>query len=227
MKRLYSLFVCFLLLLAAVAEIGWIYSLKHAGSYHWDRHIHPFFYEQSDYVMGYAVGSYWAVSWGNGRITLRKQFFAETDRFAYDAPPGFPMDEFLDAQYKQRWSQSIDEEERALNHRGSGAAMADVCNPNTWWGRRGFGRESSVNLPPYDGPVWGPGVFSGSAGRLACTLPAWALVLMLIMLPVFRLIAVTRRRHRIPPGHCLRCGYDLRASSGRCPECGLDACHNL
>lgn len=28
--------------------------------------------------------------------------------------------------------------------------------------------------------------------------------------------------HRLPPGHCRRCGYDLTGNlSGRCPECGL------
>jgi hypothetical protein len=46
---------------------------------------------------------------------------------------------------------------------------------------------------------------------VAITLPAW---------PLLWLVRVLRIRHRDRRGLCRECGYDLRASTERCPECG-------
>ena len=50
--------------------------------------------------------------------------------------------------------------------------------------------------------------------------PYWALLLATGLAPSFWLRGRLRRRRRIIGGRCVRCGYDLRATPGRCPECG-------
>ena len=48
-------------------------------------------------------------------------------------------------------------------------------------------------------------------------IPHWAIALLLILPSV---ILIWRRRHRREGNYCTDCGYDLRASKDRCPECG-------
>ena len=56
---------------------------------------------------------------------------------------------------------------------------------------------------------------------LIVMLPYWFLTLVTAAGPVGWM--VRRVRHRPMPGRCSRCGYDLRATPDRCPECGARA----
>jgi hypothetical protein len=48
----------------------------------------------------------------------------------------------------------------------------------------------------------------------------WLLVTLLGIAPLWRIVSALRRRRRVASGHCTNCGYDLRATPDRCPECG-------
>jgi hypothetical protein len=54
-------------------------------------------------------------------------------------------------------------------------------------------------------------------------LPFWAVVLALAFLPGWRIQLRLRLFRRRRQGACPVCGYDLRASPGRCPECGCQS----
>jgi len=48
----------------------------------------------------------------------------------------------------------------------------------------------------------------------------WVAVPALAFLPGMWLFCVVRQGPRTRPGKCVKCGYDIRASKDRCPECG-------
>jgi hypothetical protein len=70
---------------------------------------------------------------------------------------------------------------------------------------------------------FGFGVVSKRLGtrhvRAAFT-PSWSVAVVTAVLPVVRVICRWDRKRRPKPGHCPACGYDLRATPERCPECG-------
>ncbi len=88
-----------------------------------------------------------------------------------------------------------------------------------------------------DGPLWSPPSFGFRFSRptaaasvykrrpaAACwrlQFPYWSVfALILVCFFVVPLARWTRHRRRVLRGQCVHCGYDLRASTDRCPECG-------
>ncbi|HYE17264.1 MAG TPA: hypothetical protein VEA69_02410 [Tepidisphaeraceae bacterium] len=58
-------------------------------------------------------------------------------------------------------------------------------------------------------------------------IPHWAVAFATALLPAGRFWRARRRRRLRASGACPACGYDLRATPERCPECGSAAPANL
>jgi len=78
-------------------------------------------------------------------------------------------------------------------------------------------------------PEGGRAVNPGAPPRVAAKqiiwsviVPYWQIALLLAIAPVLSLWSATTKRRalRLTRGQCPICGYDLRATPDRCPECG-------
>jgi hypothetical protein len=84
----------------------------------------------------------------------------------------------------------------------------------------------SFNLPTKYSVWWHCGFhierreFSPGFVQWLINIPYWAVVLSTAILPLHWVGKKWRRARRIMNNQCLGCGYDLRASKDRCPECG-------
>lgn len=99
------------------------------------------------------------------------------------------------------------------------------------WNRIGFWsqageRDDLLDHPPPPGwhaPIWFRWVGLPTDRAVvfrAVGVPVWLPVLVTAVLPAWRFERARRVRRRLARGHCPACGYDLRASPERCPECG-------
>ena len=57
-------------------------------------------------------------------------------------------------------------------------------------------------------------------GKWMIAVPDWFLVLLLGLAPAIGFHRARQRARRLRNGFCPHCGYDLRATPDRCPECG-------
>lgn len=96
-----------------------------------------------------------------------------------------------------------------------------------WWDGRWFGdnRVHWVSGVAAVGPR--PPMFSFehthsrvTGDHWVCWFPPWTILLLLL---AGWYVLHRRLRGAAPAGHCVRCGYDLRATPERCPECGAAA----
>jgi hypothetical protein len=162
-------------------------------------------YWRSDYVVFHTEHQIVALELADQRVDLQlieRPFFGYP-RWTRSEParPGVSWGEFV------RFRHDVREQPWVAYHwvRWLGFSAAWV-----WW-----------RSPPPPGEPTGQGLSVGNAG-----VPHYFVVVLAGLMPVVRgRWAVRRRRARRRErlGQCAACGYDLRATPGRCPECGAVA----
>ncbi len=82
-------------------------------------------------------------------------------------------------------------------------------------GKAYFGPVPNPETPPAKGCTY------VTSQHVAIAIPLWPIMALTGVIPLIDLIRGPLRRHRRRKrGLCETCGYDLRGSPGRCPECG-------
>ena len=120
------------------------------------------------------------------------------------------------------------------------AGVTSMCGQISFHSSVGFAQEHEsgyywtlYSCPPVIIPgnrlpnIWRPGfefsscLAAGIPFRVL-SIPDWFLVTLFGLAPSIRLCKFIRRQRWRLSGCCVECGYDLRATPHRCPECGME-----
>jgi hypothetical protein len=103
--------------------------------------------------------------------------------------------------------------------------------PNGWWKfnypvapppRQHWWEHLGIFVRLDRGLRWGMSPGIGSHTYLGA--PYWLLFGLTVAAPALRGLRWWKRRRRFQEGRCGNCGYDLRETPDRCPECGVASC---
>ena len=113
-----------------------------------------------------------------------------------------------------------------INLVGGALFVGDLGGVGRRGGKRRRGRGGLFGFRNF-GTRWKPKYKSGGGGGVGgvwyVVVPLWLPASLFGLLWCFRfLLPSFRRRRRERLGLCLCCGYDLRGSINRCPECGQE-----
>jgi hypothetical protein len=92
-----------------------------------------------------------------------------------------------------------------------------------WWARRGFATETNANPAsaiPLKNRLPDELAYPAIVTAKRATVPLWVPLILFGILPAHASRSPIRRWWRRRSGCCETCGYDLRVSGERCPECG-------